>query len=103
MLGLIVMGAVKAKIDDKQSLIIWFTVLIGSLIRLQIAPEAWMLFLSDVIYGFAHGGRAIRYRLARGPVRHGSISRNDRRCSGSFARRRQLRRDRKLSDCLADA
>ena len=56
MLGRIVMGTANDKIGGKRSLIICFIVLICGLIWLQIASEAWMLFLFAVIYGFAHGG-----------------------------------------------
>ena len=56
MLGRIVMGTVNDRIGGKRSLIICFIVLLCGLIWLQVAREAWMLFLFAVIYGFAHGG-----------------------------------------------
>jgi MFS family permease len=37
-------------------LIICFILLLGSLLWLQVASEAWMLFLFAVVYGLAHGG-----------------------------------------------
>ena len=33
-----------------------FTVLFCSLIWLQVADKAWMMFFFAVVYGFAHGG-----------------------------------------------
>ncbi len=56
MLGRIVMGAANDRIGGKRSLIICFIVLISSLVWLQLAGTAWMLFFFAVIYGFAHGG-----------------------------------------------
>jgi MFS transporter, OFA family, oxalate/formate antiporter len=56
MLGRIVMGATNDRIGGKRSLIICFIVLLCGLLWLQVAQEAWMLFLFAVIYGFAHGG-----------------------------------------------
>ncbi len=56
MLGRIVMGTANDRIGGKRSLIICFSVLLCGLIWLQMAREAWMLFLFAVIYGFAHGG-----------------------------------------------
>jgi MFS family permease len=56
MLGRIVMGTANDGIGGKKSLIICFIILIGSLIWLQVAVKAWMLFVFAVIYGFAHGG-----------------------------------------------
>ena len=56
MLGRIVMGAWNDKIGGKRSLIICFILLLGSLFWLQVAGEAWMLFLFAAVYGFAHGG-----------------------------------------------
>jgi MFS family permease len=56
MLGRIVMGACNDRIGGKRSLMICFILLICSLIWLQAADKAWMLFLFAVIYGFAHGG-----------------------------------------------
>jgi MFS transporter, OFA family, oxalate/formate antiporter len=56
MLGRIVMGTANDRIGGKRSLIICFIVLLCGLLWLQVAQEAWMLFLFAVIYGFAHGG-----------------------------------------------
>ena len=56
MLGRIVMGATNDRIGGKRSLIVCFIVLLSGLLWLQVAGEAWMLFLFAVIYGFAHGG-----------------------------------------------
>jgi MFS family permease len=56
MLGRIVMGAANDRIGGKRSLIICFIVLLCGLIWLQVAREAWMLFIFAAIYGLAHGG-----------------------------------------------
>ena len=56
MLGRIVMGTANDRIGGKRSLIICFIALLFSLIWLQMAREAWMLFLFAAIYGSAHGG-----------------------------------------------
>lgn len=56
MLGRIVMGAANDRIGGKRSLSICFIILISSLVWLQMAGNAWMLFFFAVIYGFAHGG-----------------------------------------------
>ena len=56
MLGRIVMGTANDRIGGKWSLIICFIILISSLIWLQVATGAWMLFIFAIIYGFAHGG-----------------------------------------------
>ena len=37
-------------------IMICFFVLLSSLVWLQVAGKAWMLFLFAVVYGFAHGG-----------------------------------------------
>jgi MFS family permease len=50
------MGTAHDRIGGKLSLRICFFLLICSLIWLQIASEAWMLFFFALIYGFAHGG-----------------------------------------------
>ncbi|MBT8369265.1 MAG: MFS transporter [Deltaproteobacteria bacterium] len=55
-LGRIVMGAANDRIGGKHSLIICLIVLFCGFIVLQLAAEAWMLFLFAAIYGFAHGG-----------------------------------------------
>ncbi len=56
MLGRAAMGVTNDRIGGKHSLIICFIILLGGLIWLQVAREAWMLFLFAPIYGFAHGG-----------------------------------------------
>jgi MFS family permease len=56
MLGRILMGAWNDRIGGKRSLMICFSLLISSLVWLQFAGQAWMLFLFAVFYGFAHGG-----------------------------------------------
>ena len=56
MLGRIVMGMANDRIGGKHSLIICFIVLICALMWLQMAGEAWMLFIFASIFGFAHGG-----------------------------------------------
>ncbi len=55
MLGRIVMGTANDRIGGKRSLMIGFVILIGALLWLQVASQAWMLFLFAVMYGFAHG------------------------------------------------
>lgn len=55
-LGRLVMGTAYDRIGGKRSLSICFFLLLCSFIWLQIAREAWMLFLFALIYGFAHGG-----------------------------------------------
>jgi MFS family permease len=55
-LGRIVMGAANDRIGGRHSLIICLIVLFCGFIVLQLAAEAWMLFLFAAIYGFAHGG-----------------------------------------------
>ena len=56
MLGRIVMGTTNDRIGGKRSLSICLILLVCSLIWLQVAGNAWMLFFFAVIYGFAHGG-----------------------------------------------
>jgi len=56
MVGRMVMGTANDRIGGKRSLMISFTVLFCSLIWLQVADKAWMMFFFAVIYGFAHGG-----------------------------------------------
>jgi MFS family permease len=55
MLGRIVMGTANDRIGGKRSLVIALILLITSLIWLQMAASAWMLFIFALIYGFAHG------------------------------------------------
>lgn len=56
MVGRIVMGTAIDRIGGRSSLIICFIMLLCSLIFLQVATKAWMLFLFAAIYGSAHGG-----------------------------------------------
>ena len=56
MLGRIVMGSANDRIGGKRSFMVCLTILISSLIWLQLADTPWMLFLFAVIYGFGHGG-----------------------------------------------
>ena len=56
MLGRLVMGTWNDRIGGKRSLIICFILLLSSLLWLQVADVAWMLFLFAVVYGLAHGG-----------------------------------------------
>ena len=55
MLGRFGMGTVNDRIGGKRSLIICTILLLFGLIWLQVAGDAWMLFLFAVINGFAHG------------------------------------------------
>ena len=56
MLGRLVMGAASDRIGGKRSLITCFIIMLCSLVWLQLAGSAWMLFVFAVVYGFAHGG-----------------------------------------------
>jgi len=56
MLGRIVMGAWNDRIGGKRSLMICLFLLLASLLWLQVATKAWMLYLFAVVYGLAHGG-----------------------------------------------
>jgi MFS family permease len=56
MLGRVVMGAASDRIGGKRSLITCFIIMLCSLVWLQVAGSAWMLFVFAVVYGFAHGG-----------------------------------------------
>jgi MFS family permease len=49
------MGVAIDRIGGKRSLIICFSIFFCGFIWLQVAREAWMLFLFAVIYGLAHG------------------------------------------------
>jgi MFS family permease len=55
-LGRMVMGAASDRIGGKRVLIICLFVLFCGFIWLQLATQAWMLFLFAAIYGFGHGG-----------------------------------------------
>ena len=56
MLGRFGMGTINDRIGGKRSLIISIILLLFGLIWLQVARDAWMLFLFAAINGFAHGG-----------------------------------------------
>jgi MFS family permease len=56
MIGRIIIGTANDKAGAKPSLFVCFSVLLLSLIWLQFADEAWMLFLFGMVCGFAHGG-----------------------------------------------
>lgn len=55
-IGRLVFGSANDRIGGKRSLMICFFILFSSLLWLQAAANAWMLFLFAVVYGFAHGG-----------------------------------------------
>ena len=55
MLGRIVMGTANDRIGGKRPLVLSLALLILSLVWLQVAASAWMLFAFAVLYGFAHG------------------------------------------------
>jgi MFS family permease len=55
MLGRIVMGTANDRIGGKRSLMFSLALLVLSLLWLQAANSAWMLFAFAVLYGFAHG------------------------------------------------
>ena len=50
------MGTANDRIGGKRSLVICFIMLLCGLVLLQVAREAWMLFLFAAVYGFALGG-----------------------------------------------
>ncbi len=56
MIGRFVMGAANDKIGGKRSLTVCLIILFCSLLILQTATQAWMLFIFAAVYGFAHGG-----------------------------------------------
>ena len=56
MAGRFLMGATNDRIGGKRSLTICLIILIGGLYILQMAAQAWMLFIFAAVYGFAHGG-----------------------------------------------
>jgi MFS family permease len=56
MIGRVVMGAACDRIGGKRSLMVCFIIMLCSILWLQVAASAWMLFAFAVIYGFAHGG-----------------------------------------------
>ena len=55
MLGRIVMGTAIDRISGKRALVLSLTLLIISLVWLQVSTGACMLFVFAVLYGFAHG------------------------------------------------
>ncbi|MFC1820726.1 MFS transporter [Thermodesulfobacteriota bacterium] len=55
MLGRLFMGIINDKIGGKRSLIISTIIFLCGIIWLQIAKDAWMLFLFASFHGFAHG------------------------------------------------
>ena len=56
MIGRFTSGMAIDRIGSKAIMVIWFFVLIASLLWLQIADELWMLYLFASVYGLAHGG-----------------------------------------------
>ena len=54
--GRILMGSAADRIGNKPSLIIAFILMLASLLWLQVAEKAWMLYLFAIIFGFAYGG-----------------------------------------------
>ena len=56
MIGRFSMGAAIDKIGGKRSLTVCLIILFCSLLILQTAAQAWMLFIFAAVYGFAHGG-----------------------------------------------
>lgn len=55
MLGRLTMGIINDRLGGKRSLIITVVILLCAFGWLQIAANAWMMFLFATIYGFAHG------------------------------------------------
>ncbi|TET26415.1 MAG: MFS transporter [Dehalococcoidia bacterium] len=56
--GRLVMGVFADKRGNKLALIVAFAVLAIALFWLQLASEAWMLYLFAALFGFAYGGLA---------------------------------------------
>jgi len=56
MVGRFVIGVVIDRIGSRHAMIICLIPLISALLWIQVAGEAWMLYLFAVVYGFAHGG-----------------------------------------------
>ena len=56
MFGRFLMGTANDRIGGKRSLVICFIMLLCGLVLLQVASEAWVLFLFAAVYGLALGG-----------------------------------------------
>ena len=54
--GRLTIGMLADRLGGRRSLGVSFLVLLASILLLQSAETAWMLFLFALIYGFAHGG-----------------------------------------------
>ncbi|MFC1995789.1 MFS transporter, partial [Chloroflexota bacterium] len=54
--GRFLMGSASDRIGTKLATIIDLIILVTSLLWLQVASEAWMLYAFATLYGFAHGG-----------------------------------------------
>jgi len=53
--GRLVMGNLGDRIGNRMAMVICYATLALSLFWLQLADEAWMLYLFGAMYGFAHG------------------------------------------------
>jgi len=56
MVGRLVTGFAIDRIGTKKLLIVFFLILIASLLWVQVSKELWMLYVFAVVYAFAHGG-----------------------------------------------
>jgi len=56
MVGRLVTGIAIDRIGNKNLMIIFFLVLIASLLWVQVSKELWMLYVFAAVYAFAHGG-----------------------------------------------
>jgi MFS family permease len=56
MVGRLVTGFAIDRVGTKKLLIVFFLILIASLLWVQVSKELWMLYVFAVVYAFAHGG-----------------------------------------------
>jgi MFS family permease len=56
MVGRLVTGIAIDKIGNKRLMIVFFLILIGSLLWVQVSKELWMLYVFGAIYALCHGG-----------------------------------------------
>jgi MFS family permease len=54
--GRLAFGFTGDKIGSRRALVVCFAVFVATLVWLQFAGNAWMLYLFTAVYGFAHGG-----------------------------------------------
>jgi MFS family permease len=56
MVGRLVTGFAIDRVGTKKLLIVFFLILIASLLWVQVSKELWMLYVFAVVYAFSHGG-----------------------------------------------